>query len=83
MRFGWVAKDSNHRKVHGARVWLGCPKGTGQICMRTRGAHLDDREALAQRLPALLHDLLVDARLVIVRLDRGRGDLGDLRALQL
>ena len=23
----------------------------------TRGAHLDDREALAQRLPALLHDL--------------------------
>ena len=49
----------------------------------TRATHLDDPEALAQRLPALLHDLLVDARLVIVRLDRGRGDLGDLRALQL
>ena len=32
----------------------------------TRAAHLDNREALAQRLPALLHDLLVDARLVIV-----------------
>ena len=63
-----------------ARGWLGCPKGTGQICMRTRGAHLDDREALAQRLSALLHDLLVDARFAIVRLDRGRGDLGDLRA---
>ena len=44
----------------------------------TRATHLDDREALAQRLPALLHDLLVDARLAIVRLDRGRGDLGVL-----
>ena len=30
-----------------------------------RGAHLDDREALAQRLPFLLHDLLVHARLVM------------------
>ena len=45
----------------------------------TRAAHLDNREALAQRLPALLHDLLVDACLAIVRLDRGRGDLGVLR----
>ena len=34
-----------------------------EICMReatTRAAHLDNREALAQRLPTLLHDLLVD-----------------------
>ena len=46
----------------------------------TRATHLDDPEALAQRLPALLHDLLVDARLAIVRLDRSRGDLGNLRA---
>ena len=42
----------------------------------TRATHLDDREALAQRLPALLNDLLVNARLAIVRVDRGRGDLG-------
>ena len=32
----------------------------------TSAAHLDNREALAQRLPLLLHDLLVDARLAIV-----------------
>ena len=45
------------------------------MCMceaSTSAAHLDNREALAQRLPLLLHDLLVDARLAIVRLDRGR-----------
>ena len=47
-----------------------------------RATHLDDREALAQRMPALLHDLLVDARLAIVRLDRGRGDLGNLAPTQ-
>ena len=48
---------------------------------RARGAHLNDREALAQRLSALLHDLLIHARLAIVRLDRSRGDIGVLRAV--
>ena len=40
------------------------------------GAHLDDREALGQRLPARLQRPTRGGRHPIVRLDRGRGDLG-------
>ena len=57
----------------------GPPSGGWGKRAHARGAHLNDREAIAQRLPALLHDLLVDARLAIVRLDRVRGNLASAK----